>query len=206
MHKNTTAILVVTAVLMCGGPAGAQGVLPFAVEVRGGGAMPTGDWNEEEAIDNGVGFGANIQVSVAPMLSIYGGWERYAFPLDTEEDPDFEGVEADATDSGFRLGGQITVPLSGLAGASPFVFGGLTYGKMEVEASDGSSSISFESDGAVGFEVGGGVAISVAPMLSLTPAVRYRSHSAEFDAFQDLGGEETTVSYVSLDVGLKLGI
>ena len=206
MHKITTATLVMSAVLVCGGPAGAQGVLPFAVEVRGGGAMPTGDWNEDETIENGLGFGANIQVAVAPMVSIYGGWERYSFPIETEEDPDFEGVEADATDTGFRLGGQVTLPLSGLAGVSPFAFGGLTYGKTEVGLGDGSSSISFKSDGAVGFEVGGGVAISVAPMLSLTPALRYRSHSAEFDAFQELGGEETTVSYLSLDVGLKLGI
>src|SRR5688500_17074810 len=49
----TAAVLsVVTA------PAAAQNT-SFSVEVRGGFAFPTGQWNEEDGIGNGVGFGVN---------------------------------------------------------------------------------------------------------------------------------------------------
>ena len=206
MTKRTAAATVVLALGLLSGGAEAQGVLPFAAEVRGGFAVPTGDWNEEDDIENGFGFGANVQLQVLPLVMLYGGWERYAFGIDLGDDPDFEGVDADATDSGFRAGAKVALPLQGLTGLAPFAFAGLTYSQVETGASDGGSSISFESDNALGFEVGGGVEVPVAPALSLTPALRYRSHAAEFDAFAELGGEETTVSYISLDVGLKLGL
>jgi len=66
-------------------------------------------------------------------------------------------------------------------------------------------SVEVESDDAFGYEVGGGLAFPLAPTLTLTPAVRYRTHPAEFPMGSG-GSEDTDVSYLSFDVGLKLGI
>ena len=182
------AALAAAAVFGVAEQAAAQ-VLPFAVEVRGGYAIPTGDLAEGDGIEDGLGFGANLQLSIMPMIGVYAGWERYSFGVEDLDD-------ASIIDSGFRGGLQFNAPLATFTGVSPFVFGGAIYNSTEMEIGDESA----ESDSSVGFEVGGGVGIQLAPMFTLTPALRYRTHSSEFE------GSDDSVSYLSIDVGLKVGI
>ena len=158
------AALAAAAVFGVAEQAAAQ-VLPFAVEVRGGYAIPTGDLAEGDGIEDGLGFGANLQLSIMPMIGVYAGWERYSFGVEDLDD-------------------------------ASIVFGGAIYNSTEMEIGDESA----ESDSSVGFEVGGGVGIQLAPMFTLTPALRYRTHSSEFE------GSDDSVSYLSIDVGLKVGI
>ena len=66
--------------------------------------------------------------------------------------------------------------------------------------------VEFESDDGFGWEAGGGVSIPFAPTLSFTPGVRYRTHSADFSASENFEGGDLTVSYIVVDLGLKLGI
>jgi opacity protein-like surface antigen len=202
MRKMTTVSIVATVLLAFGSSAKAQGVLPFAVEVRGGYGFPTGEWTEDSDAENGSGFGLNAQVRVAPLTSLYAGWERYSFDVG-RGDPDIVAVEGHTTDSEVRFGAQVTLPLSAVTGLSPFAFAGLTYTRVKT-----GTSVILKSAGALGYEAGAGVAVPIVPTLSLTPAVRYRSHRAEFVDNLQLGfeGEETTISYWSLGIGLKLGI
>ena len=197
MRKLLGTACLMGGLLLTAGTADAQGIIPIAVEGRGGYAMPQGDWNESEMLENGYGYGIGLRVQVMPLLSIYGGWDKYSFEV--EGDGDF-----DASDSGLHLGGQISLPLSAVTGISPFAFGGLVYNRTSMSFQNDGVSVEVESDEGLGYEVGAGLAIPFAPTLTLTPQVRYRSHEAEFP----VGGEmnETTVDYLSFDVGLKLGL
>jgi hypothetical protein len=183
-----------------GGTAQAQGIFPLAVEARGAFAMPQGEWNDGDEIGNGFGYGINGRLQVFPLISIYGGWDRYSFDVESDGDGDSE-----ATDTGLHAGGYISLPLSAVTGLSPFAFAGVVYNSTDLAFSSGGVTISAESDDGLGYEVGAGLAIPFAPTLSLTPAVRYRSHNAEFPSITGEDGE-LTVSYISFDLGLKLGL
>lgn len=197
MKKLMTVGLVAAALGVGGTAAEAQGILPIAVEVRGGYAIPTGDLGDSD-VDDGLGFGINAQLAVMPMLSVYGGWERYSFSADTGA----EDIDSDIVDSGFRVGVQAGLPFTPFIGVSPFVFAGGIYNKTEVELSGGGASISGESDSSLGYELGGGLAIPLGPALQLTPAVRYRSHSVEVDDVDT----DSNMSYFTAEIGLRLGL
>lgn len=193
-----TSLLIALMATATIATADAQGILPIAVEGRAGLALPQGDWNESDNLETGFGYGINLRLQVMPLISLYGGWDRYSFGVEDAED-------FDAVDSGLHLGGQISLPLSAVTGVSPFAFAGLLYNRTTMGFEDGGVGVEVESDNALGYEVGAGLAFPFAPTLSLTPAVRYRSHSADFPG-AGAGDVETTVSYLSFDVGLKLGI
>ncbi|MFL5386260.1 MAG: outer membrane protein [Longimicrobiaceae bacterium] len=181
-------------------PARAQTAIPVSFEARGGVAIPSG-----EDFDEGAGLGWSVGGTVffraAPMVSIYGGFEHAMFT--TDEDEDLEGIDSDITDSGFRLGARFDVPFSGLTGVSPWVEGGATFNRTSINLSDGENSLSVDSNRGVGFEVGAGLAFNVAPRVSITPGVRYRSHKAEFS---DIEGDEVEldVNYFTIDLGVHI--
>lgn len=197
MKKLMTVGLVAAALGLGGTAAEAQGILPIAVEVRGGYAIPTGDLGDSD-VDDGLGFGVNAQPAVMPMLSVYGGWERYSFSAETG----FEEVDVDVVDSGFRLGVQAGLPFTPFIGVSPFVFAGGIYNSTSLEGSAGGVSTESESDRSIGYELGGGLAIPLGPALKLTPAIRYRSHSPEIEEFET----DSNMSYFTAELGLRLGL
>jgi hypothetical protein len=181
-------------------PARAQSVLPLSLEARGGAAIPTGDFSD--GIGTGWSVGGAVFFRAAPMVSVYGGFEHARFGID--QDADFEGIDANVTDNGFRLGARFDVPFGSLTGVSPWVEGGATFNRTSLNASDDSgASASFGSDRSVGFEVGAGLAFNVAPRISLTPGVRYRAHQADFsDTDEELG--ELDVNYFTIDLGVHI--
>jgi opacity protein-like surface antigen len=169
----------------------------FALDVRGGYAIPTGDWNEDDTFENGLGFGANVIAMVTPQVGVYAGWETFSF--DVEEDE--PGVEADATDAGFRAGVTLSVPMAQYPTITPVLEAGVLYNTLEISASGGGASIDFESEESLGFEAGLGASFNVADRVSVVPMVRYRQHEVEFE---DFGDESETVSYVVVGVALRL--
>lgn len=170
----------------------------FALDVRGGYAIPTGDWNEDDTFDNGFGFGANVMAMVTPQVGIYAGWETFEFGVDEDE----PGVEADATDAGFRGGVSVNIPLAQSPNITPFVELGVLYNTLEIGASGGGTSVEIESEEALGFEGGVGVAVALGERLSVVPMVRYRQHDVEFEDLE--GGESESIQYVVVGVGLRL--
>lgn len=171
----------------------------IVLEARGGFAIPTGEWNDEDVLENGFGFGGNVKAMVTPMVGVYGGWETYMFGIDDEETGD---VDADATDSGFRAGVVLEIPMAAYPSITPFVEAGAIYNTLEISASDEGTSVEIESDAGIGFEAGIGLSAALGPNLSVTPSVRYRSHDASFDEFADFDDDSVTVSYIVFGIGL----
>jgi opacity protein-like surface antigen len=167
---------------------------PFSFEVRGGVALPTGDFND----GGGTGFivGGTVRYQVSPNADAYAGYDFASFPPD---DPDAD-VDVHIRDHGARAGLRAYIPLTGMPAATPWVEAGLLVNRTSVRASNGGVSANVDADWALGFEGGAGVSISVAPRVSLTPGVRFRTHKADFG--DDVGS--TTVSYVAIDLGVHV--
>jgi opacity protein-like surface antigen len=179
-------------------PASAQTVLPLSFEVRGGAVLPQGDF--DDGANTGFTIGGTVHYRIAPIASLYAGFEHAQFGVD--EDSDFEDVDANITDQGFRLGARFDVPLAAsMTRISPWVEGGATFNKTSINLSDDESSVGVDSDRSVGFEVGAGLSFAVAPKVSITPGVRYRSHKAEFGGGE---GEEVDANYFSIDLGVHI--
>lgn len=197
MRKGLTMMGVVGGMLL-GGEALAQGPATYAIEARGAFAVPHGEWGE--GLGSGFGFGANAQANFG-VLGVYAGWERFVFALDETE---LGEVEGNASDAGLRAGITVTLP-NRSGGISPYLQGGVISNQTTFTFGDGEAAAEFESDRSIGLELAGGLNIPLGPTLSFTPAVRYRSHSAEFDAFAELGDEEMVVQYFVVDLGLRFG-
>jgi opacity protein-like surface antigen len=198
---NTRKLLVPALVLgaALAQPARAQTILPLSFEARGGVAIPTGDF--ADGAGTGFNVGATVHYRVAPMVSVYAGYEYLRFAVDSLDD--FEGVDANITDQGFRAGARFEVPLAAVTGIQPWVEGGATFYQTTITASDGTLSEHLDADRKVGFEVGAGFNFAVAPKISIAPGVRYHSHKAEFD-FGDGDTAEADVNYFTIDLGVHI--
>lgn len=187
MKKTTAGLLAAVAALTFAGAAEAQ-TLPLSFEVRGGFAIPTGDF--EEGLETGVTVGANATFNITPMLGIYAGYSWTQFGVEDLDD-------VDVTDSGLDAGVKASFGLPGFP-VMPFLKGGLVYHSLEI--SDGEDEES--SDTELGFEVGGGFTLPLGPRISFTPAVTYTQYG--------LGDEDIDldidVSYIKLDIGLNIRI
>jgi opacity protein-like surface antigen len=198
--KLRSFALTLAALAVAGGTTlRAQSILPFSVEARAGAALPTGEF--KDGAGTAWGVGGTVRYHAMPMLGIYAGYDQFTFSVD-EGDAEFGDSDANFRDAAFRLGARFQVPFAGLTGVSPWVEGGAVLARTSLNASDQGVSLSFDSDRSLGFEAGAGLNFAVAPKVSLTPGVRFRSHEATFD-FD--GDEETgTVSFVAIDLGVNI--
>jgi hypothetical protein len=81
---------------------------------------------------------------------------------------------------------------------APWVRAGAIYNTAEFDYE--ADAFDRESDGQLGYEVGGGLTFPLGLVVSFTPAVRYRSYSPEFGDAR--GGEDVDFSTVVADLGL----
>jgi hypothetical protein len=129
-----------------------------SLEGRGGIAMPRGDLRNGGA-HSGFAAGLDLMHSLTPWLSAY------------------VGVSRDEFDGGFSSsGGQLGAKLvPGVWGSTtPWLNAGMLGQKM--------TAGNAESDFGLGIEAGAGADFAVTNRFSLTPAVRYRSYDAGFNA------------------------
>jgi hypothetical protein len=163
--------------------------VPAALDGRVDFAFPMGDFGD--IADQGIGFSVGAVVTLLPGFGVYGSYSQTRFGGGwTGDEP------SDATDSGFAVG--LSAALPGRAGVEPWVGGGLLFHQLEV----GGTRTGVDQD--LGFELGAGVAIPVAPRLRLSPAVNYRQYSASIPALAGLAARDLNVQYLSLGVGLHL--
>lgn len=171
--------------------------LPLSVEVRAGGAVPTGDFADKEP---GVGAEAGPRVEAAaavhllPALAVYAGFSRSWFQC---SECGARGLDDTVVDSGFELGVEGAVPLRGLGGVPWIRIGGVL---NELAFSGFGSTL--ESDPGLGFRVGAGMSFSLVRFVRLTPGISYTAYSAELD----LGGlpdRTVDVRHVAADLGLR---
>ena len=178
MRKRSLSLCasVVAALAVLAGPAEAQDPIPVSAEVRAGVAFPTGDLSDAGA-ESGLALGADVFFGFFPRFSLYGGYAWHRFGCDVCVD--------DVTTSGPRGGVKVLLPLPGRA--VPWIRGGLTW--------SGSDGLIGEADGELGLEFGGGLDYSVAPRLSLAPALHYKTFTQEFAT------TEVDVSHLTLELG-----
>lgn len=196
---RSITFMACAAALLAGAQTVSAQAPALAVEVRGTAAVPTGEWNDEDLFDTGLGGGVTVTAMFSERGGVYAGWEMVRFPVNVEG---AEEVDADGTDAGFRAGLASFLPISALPGVAIFAELGLIYNTFEISASEGGTSSEVESDASLGYETGVGIAVRVAPRLDVTPVVRYRQYELEFDGFEDSG----TAKYFSWGVGLRLRI
>lgn len=155
----------------------AQAQMGFAVEGRAGVTLPQGDLSDAGA-EAGLALGAELQANFRQNLTAYVGIRRNSFNCDDActlgDDPSSTGIAAGLKYI-FHSPGDIHV----------WTRGGVVADKFESE--DGSG------DREIGFEVGLGGDMPIAPRLSLVPHVGFTSH--------DVGGD-FTASFFTLGVGL----
>jgi len=193
MKKSTVGILAALAAVSVASTANAQmgPTTPFSIEVRGGAALPTGDFGE--GLNTGWTAGVTGQFNFTPMVGVYAGYSIASFSSDEDE----TGEEIDVNDRGFNAGLRASFgPLA--AGLSPWLKGGLVYNELEFE----EEGVSITTDSKLGFEVGGGLAFPLGPRISVTPGVTYTMYSFD-DEDLDL---DLDVSHVKLDIGLNFRI
>lgn len=195
--KRSAVVLLLLLISAPGASAQFLLPIPVSVEVRAGAGIPTGDFaNREPGIqaESGLMVGAGAAVHISRRFALFGGYSRTRFgcPRCGEQ-----GLDADVTDTGGDFGLQVILPAS-IRGLGPWIRAGGVYHQISFSGTQGELS----SDPALGFEVGGGISLSLLRVIRLTPGVRYRTYSAELD-LGGLGEETVDVSHVLVDVGLS---
>jgi opacity protein-like surface antigen len=188
----TKAVFAAVAVALAlgAGEARAQLGIPLSVEGRVDYAVPVRDF--DDLADEGISWGAGVSLGVTPGVGVYGTWSRTEFEL-----ADFE--DAEVQDQGFSLGLTTSLPTMS-PGIAPWVGAGLVIHQFEFDAEDGEEDEGIDED--LGFEVGGGLAVRLAPNVRLTPGIGYRQYGVDVGTL--LGTAEFDVSYFTAGVGVNL--
>jgi opacity protein-like surface antigen len=153
--------------------------------------------DEFAAVDlkTGAGFEMGLGVRVAPDLFVYGAWDWQNRAAKAQ----LFGTTADVEDTGYAFGLRYVVPVSSRAKAWVRAGGLLNHVEIEDEA---AGDLIADSKHTFGFEVGGGLDLTLNDRWSLTPGVRYR----RFEPNVRFGGTESssTLAYVAFDVGIAM--
>lgn len=202
MQRFALPVAVVAALTVGAGSIEAQ-QLPLSIEVRGGAAVPTGDWNEADFAETALGFGAAVSFRPIPLVGVYAGWDRFSFGVD-ESDAGEVGEEIDASviDSAFRLGAEVGIPLVG-APVSPFVSAGLVYGKTEFEIAGDGGALGIKTDSSIGFEAAVGLGFNAGPV-TLRPSVGYRTRGLEVEGSSETPAGDESIDYFTFVLGVSL--
>jgi len=169
----------------------------LSLELRGGLNRPVSDFRDRGGIAarGDAGFGGDVIFSVGPTLSLYGGYAWDRFGCVDCEDGDW------ITSRGFEAGAKVLFSTAERAlPGRPWVRLGVVANKAELQLLGFDST----SDTGVGFQGSVGVDLPLGEVLSFSPALRYQRFSAEFTPVGDLTVAKTTVSYLSLDLGLHI--
>jgi opacity protein-like surface antigen len=186
--KRAVFATVLAVVAASAAQANAQMGIPLSVEGRLDYAVPTGDF--DDAVDEGTSLSAGVSLGIQPGLAVYGSYSntRFGISLTSDEEPDAE-------DSGFSVGLTAALPGGG-ARVAPWIGAGAVFHTLELGGTEEGI------DEQVGFEVGGGVALGIAPNIRLTPGIGFRRYGTEIDGL--LGDAELDVSYFTVGVGLNI--
>lgn len=162
-------------------PADAQRT-PFAVEARGGIALPACDFGR--AAEGGVGGEVSVGWQALPLVGFYAAYQSARY--------DWSDTGAAATERGFAAGVRIAVPMPFIP-IDPWIRAGIVDHELDAGT--------LHEEARRGWEAGAGLGFPVARGISLTPGViwtQYRHGSGNAD------GELLRVRHLRVDVGLRL--
>ena len=165
----------------------------WGLELRGNGALATQD-AVRDSHEYGFGLEGNVQYRFMGHLSAYAGWGWSRF--DAVAGIAGPGMELEET--GYVLGLRFDHPIREGSRISGWIRTGAIYDHLELENGDGD--LIDDSGHGLGWEFAAGLGVPVAPSVSLTPGIRYRSLSRDLD----VGGRATPVELQS--VAFELGL
>ncbi len=194
MTKRSFALIAgALAAVAAAAPAHAQipSFTPFSFEVRGGVAVPTGDFNEDAGAAPGLALSGTVTYHALPMIGIYGGFTYNRFGVDD----DLAEIVGDGqfVETGVDVGARLAIPTP-LIPIDPWIRAGVLFHKL---GGDGFEDDDFNADGDTGFgyEVGAGLGFGFGPV-SLTPGVSFVSYDVE--------GADASATYFRADVGVRI--
>jgi len=126
------------------------------------------------SLNTGLGFEAILQYRFMPFTSVYGGWGYTHFNADQS----FAGSDIDFEQTGYILGLQLKHPI-GNSPVSYFVRAGGLYSHIEIENNNGD--IIGDTGHGIGYQVAGGIEVSMGKNWSLAPGLKYSSLEGETD-------------------------
>ena len=204
MRRTVCTLVLAVCSTFVSEAAFAQGADRFGVEGRLGVTAPIGQWNDDNSLNYGYSAGLNAQAWLTPSIGLYAGWDWNRFTVDR---PDLNAsVTATAIDTGFRGGVINPYRIRGSRLGTPYIFAGGMLNRTSYYLSDGRESRGVSSNNGLGYEVGAGLSMPIGPASALTPSIRYRTHQAVFGPPGGQGLNETTVSYIMIDVGIRVGM
>jgi len=171
---------------------------PFAFQIRGGGIQPVASfkdaaegWEEEAGRGPSLGMGFTF-----PLFSVVGGYlgfSQHRFACDENVCPEGKNWISTGFDVALRV-------VLGQRKVRSWVQGGIHTNRIEGRVRRGEGIQSLHSEGGAGFEVGGGLLLTVAERMSLSPGVRYGSGDVPFSEYPTM-----ELRYLVFDLGLVVG-
>lgn len=143
----------------------------FRIEVNGEASIVSSELSGA-SLNTGLGFETIFQYRFMPYTSVYGGWGWSHFSAKES----FAGPDIDFEQTGYILGLQFLRPISSTP-VSYFVRAGLLYSHIELENNAGN--IISDTGHGVGFQVAGGIEVSMGKNWSLSPGFKFNSLSGE---------------------------
>jgi hypothetical protein len=162
MRTNGLAALLATLFLLAPAAADLEAQRSIAGEGRVGVTFPTGDLSDAGA-EAGLGIGAELMMTFRPNLTAYIGLQRHGFSCDSDCD-----VGNSPRSTGF--GGGLKFVFPSPQDALFWARGGLIAHALSTDDVSGDRNL--------GFELGTGFDMPIAPRLYLTPHVGLISHDA----------------------------
>ena len=164
----------------------------FGIEFNGDVSIVSSDL-AGASLNTGLGFETIFQYRFMKFTSVYGGWGWNHF--NAEES--FAGPDIDFEQTGYVLGLQFKRSIKD-SPVSYFARTGLLYSHIEMENNAGD--IISDTGHGVGFQVAGGVEVSLGKNWSLAPSVKFNSLSGETE-FEGVN-HQLDHRYVSLRIGI----
>lgn len=155
---------------------------PFSLEVRGGIALPAGDFGD--AAEGGVAAEVSLGWQALPRIGFYAAYEWSGFG--------WSDTGREATDQGFAAGVRVALPAP-FVPIDPWIRAGVVAHGLEAET--------LSEDAKRGWEAGAGLSFPLGRRITLTPGViwtQYQHGSGAAD------GELLRVRHLRADVGLRL--
>lgn len=191
-------VLAVTAASLCAGEASAQ--LPLEAWVRPLVALPVGAFaGRDEGIEAGVslGFDAGVSIEVG-ALTLYGDYQEIGFHCGECEEAE---VDETALDRGWGAGVIVPHP-STVAGLRPWARAGIIVHHLRFRFGNELA----HSDPALGWSLGVGAEARPLRWLRLEPSLLFSRYNAEYGFAIDVPDRSTSISYITLGLGVGVGL
>ncbi len=190
--KTKSFLIIMWAILVSATTMAQDNEKRFGIELNGEVSIVASDI-AGASLNTGLGFETILQYRFMPFTSVYGGWGYSHFNAGDS----FAGPDTDFEQTGYILGLQYKRPV-GNSPVSYFVRAGALYCHIETENNDGV--IISDTGHGIGWQVAGGIEVSLGKEWSLAPGLKFNTLSRDID-FEG-ANYQAELRYVSARIGI----